>query len=77
MNNLWTFIDERNWSVRTKYTVILLILGVLFGLAGFLVWLVVRNWALSTPDWMLCLIGYPILASWYTVVFYSCGHEFR
>ena len=27
MNNLWTFIDERNWSVRTKYTVILLILG--------------------------------------------------
>lgn len=77
MNTLWTLIDEKKWKPETKYAVILSILGTLFGLVGFLVWLIIKNWAFSTPDWMLCFIGYPVLLSWYIVVFYSCGHEFQ
>ena len=76
MNTLWTYIDDKKWRAKTKYNVILLILGSLFGLAGFCVWLVVRNWAFSTIDWMLCFIGVPVLVSWYIVVFYSCRHVF-
>lgn len=76
MKTLWTYIDNKDWRAKTKYNVILLILGSMFGLAGFCVWLAVRNWTFSTIDWMLCFIGLPVLLSWYIVVFYSCRHEF-
>lgn len=59
MKSLWTYIERKNWNADTKYRVAILILGALFALAGFAAWLIIRIWALSTLDWMICFIGYP------------------
>ena len=61
MKNLWTYIENKNWHADTKYRVALLILGTLYALAGFAVWLIIRIWALSTWDWMVCFLGFVIM----------------
>lgn len=77
MKNLWTWIDNKAWKATTKFKAALLILGILYALAGFSVWLVISIWMLSTPDWMLCFIGYPVVVSWFTVYFYFLRHGFH
>ncbi len=77
MKALWLFIDKKTWKRDTKYKAALLIFGVLAALAGFLVWLAVRNTALDTGEWLICLIGYPVLISWVVVFIFSCHHEFH
>lgn len=77
MKYLWTYIDEKNWRAETKFQVTLFILGILFALIGLVVWLVIRTWILSTWDWMICFIGYPIVLSWFFVFLYSCNHDFH
>lgn len=77
MKNLWTYIENKNWHADTKYRVALLILGTLFALAGLALWLIIRIWALSTWDWMVCFIGYPVVISWFVVLLYSCNHDFH
>ena len=77
MKNLWTYIENKNWHADTKYRVALLIFGTLYALAGFAVWLIIRIWALSTWDWMVCFLGYPVVISWFVVLFYSCNHDFH
>lgn len=77
MKNLWTYIEKKKWLADTKYRVALLILGTLYALAGFAAWLIIRIWALSTWDWMVCFLGYPVVISWFVVFLYSCNHDFH
>ncbi len=77
MNALWSYIDSKDWSGDKKSAAVLAILGTLFALAGFIVWLFVRPWTMSTMDWMLCFIGYPVYFSWVIAFLYSCRHEFQ
>lgn len=74
---LWNLIDRKNYPIETKIKMVLLISGILYGLFGFLIWLPVHLIALDSLDWLLCFIGYPIILSCFTVVFYSCRHEFH
>ncbi len=71
MKNLWTYIDAKAWKDETKYVVISMILGTLAGLAGFVLWFIIRSWALSSWDWMVCFIGYPFVITWLYVFLYS------
>lgn len=77
MKTLWTYIDSKDWQAESKYRFTLTILGILFALAGLILWLIIRPWILSTLDWMLCFIGYPIVISWFVVVIYSFRHDFH
>ncbi len=77
MKNLWTFIDKKDWSEKTKYKAVSLILGILSALAGLVLWLLIRKWVLSGWDWMICFVGYSAVLSWFAVFFYSCGHDFH
>lgn len=77
MKILWTYIEKKKWNAETKHRVALLILGTIYALAGFAVWLVIRIWALSTWDWMVCFVGYPVAISWFVVFLYSCKHGFH
>lgn len=77
MKSLWMFIENKKWRTETKYKMAFVILGILFALAGMTVWLLIRTWAFSTPDWMLCFIGYPVILSWLTAFLYSCRHCFH
>lgn len=77
MNALWTYVDSKDWSGNKKSAVVLSILGIIFALTGFIVWLVISPWTLSTPDWMICFIGYPVYFSWIIAFLYSCRHEFQ
>ena len=35
--------------------------SLLAGLAGLVLWLVVRVFALDSFDWLLCFVGYPVM----------------
>ncbi len=77
MKKLWTYIDEKPWSEKTKYRAIILIVSFISGTAGFFIWLMIRTWALSTWDWMLCFILWPVIISWPAVFLYSCRNRFH
>ncbi len=77
MKRLWTYIEGKNWRTETKYRFALLIVETVFALVGLAVWLIIRIWALSTWDWMVCFIGYPIVISWFYVFLYGYNHDFH
>ncbi|MCR5451687.1 MAG: hypothetical protein K6F00_03555 [Lachnospiraceae bacterium] len=77
MIKLWKYIDEKNWTASNKYKIICLLSAVLFAAIGFAVWMLIRPWILSTIDWMLCFIGYPIFFSFIVNFIYGCNHTFH
>ncbi len=77
MKALWNMIEKKKWTAKAKYAAALLLLGAVFALAGFALWMVIRLRALSSVDWMLCFIGYPVVISWIAIFLYSCRHEFH
>ncbi|MCR4588101.1 MAG: hypothetical protein K5682_06800 [Lachnospiraceae bacterium] len=76
MKTLWTYINSKKWKTPNKYRFIFFISGFTGAFAGFVLWLVIHIWALSTLDWMLCFIGYPILLSLFWVYIYTSNHPF-
>lgn len=77
MKYLWDYFEKKNWMAATKYKALLWLLSILFGVAGALIWGVVQIRALKTVDWLICFIGYPVVFSWYLVVFYGFNHNFH
>ncbi len=70
MKILWEYIDRKDWNLDTKYRFIFFIFAIIAGLIGFVAWLIVRNWALSSLEWMFCFIGYPVIISFPIVFIY-------
>ncbi len=63
MRALWVFsgiltqsasLPRRRWCFR-------LLNCLLAGLAGGMVWLLVRSFALDSLDWLICFVGYPVM----------------
>lgn len=77
MRYIWDNIEKKNWRAENKYKAALLILGILFGMAGLIIWGVVQIWALRSFGWMFCFVGYPVVLSWIVVLFYSGKHDFH
>lgn len=77
MNSLWYLIEKQNLSAKAKYPLIQLILGSLFALIGFILWLFVRTRGFSSADWLICFLVYPMIVSWFLIFLYSCNHEFH
>ncbi len=75
MEKLWTLIKKKNWPLRKKFRIASLIIGTPFAVAGILLWLIIRLWAGCSVEWLLCLIGYPYLISYFYVYFYSFNHD--
>jgi len=63
MKYLWSYIEEKNWTAEKKRRAAMQLLALFYGLAGLALWLIVRSWALSSWDWMVCFIGYPVMLS--------------
>ncbi len=77
MKKIWNYIDEKNMPARSKYQLAGVILGSLFSFTGMMIWLIIRNFFLSSPKWLFCFIGYPLVISLLIVFFYGCRHEFH
>ena len=77
MKRLWKYLDGKNWKMTTKFRAAMWIVGTVFALVGFCIWLIIRVWVLSTWDWMICFIGYPFILSLFVVFLYSCRHDFH
>ena len=77
MQKLWTYIEGKMWRAKKKYALAFLIPGALFALTGLIAWVIIRNWALSSMDWMVCFIGYPIVISSLIVFLYAGSHRFH
>ncbi len=75
MKKVWNYIDGKNWKRDTKYRLMQLILGTISAAAGFVLWLILREWAFSGGEWMICFVGYPLLISCVTVFIYESRHE--
>ena len=61
MKLLWNAVNRLPVSKSLKHTLFLLLNTLLFGLLGFLVWLIVRTDALDTLTNMTLFIGYPAM----------------
>ena len=59
MSRLWDWIDSKNISNDMKTSIFLLLNCLKYSILGFLAWLIVSRFALSTLDWALCFTGYP------------------
>lgn len=77
MKKLWNYIDKKNIKATTKYKFAFFIIVLLSGLLGYILWLIFRNFGLSSGAWMFCFIGYPVLISFYITVLYAYNHEFH
>ncbi len=77
MKTLWNYIDGKNHKAVTKFHLVYLIIGPLAMLMGLALWAAVRTQGLSGADWMLCFMGYPAAAAWFTLLLYSFRHPFH
>lgn len=59
MSCLWKWVDSRKHSKEVKIKIFIALNCLQFSALGFLLWLVVSRFALSTYDWAICFIGYP------------------
>lgn len=59
MKRLWNWIDTKNFTKESKIGVFLSLNCILYGLIGFVIWLMVRNVAFDTWESALCFVGYP------------------
>lgn len=75
MGFIWHFFDKKNWTLRGKYAGCSLASVILWGTAGFLIWQLIRLFALNTPVWMLIFTGWPALCGWFAVFLYGCRHD--
>lgn len=58
LTNRYNFIKKGKLCTKRRVAVFLAISTLLYSLAGFLIWLVIKSFALSTIDWALCFVGY-------------------
>ncbi|MCR4674199.1 MAG: hypothetical protein K5675_04245 [Lachnospiraceae bacterium] len=77
MKKLWNYIDNKNLKAKTKYMLAFLIVESAATLFGILLWLVFRLFGYSSGGWLFCLIGYPVMITFYVTVLYLYGHEFH
>ncbi|MCR5580693.1 MAG: hypothetical protein K6F66_03810 [Pseudobutyrivibrio sp.] len=77
MRGFWNYVDRKNWLARTKYVVAIIVICTLFAAVGLGLWFIIKDYALSTIDWMICFICYPIVISYIGVFIYGCNHEFH
>ena len=59
MSGLWKWVDDKNISREAKTGIFLFFNSILWGVIGFVTWIFVSMFALSTWDWALCFVGYP------------------
>lgn len=77
MKYIWRYLDSKKWYAQNKYRACCAVLSVLSATIGLLVWLIIRNWLLTTPELLICLIGYPVVISWFVLYIYSWNHDFH
>jgi len=77
MKKLWNYIDRKNLTIDEKFKIACAIIGFISGFIGFIIWLLVRFWALDTIMWLFCFIGYPVVISFIFTFIYGCRHEFH
>lgn len=77
MKHLWAYIENKDIEEKSKYRSALFIFSIIFAIAGFIAWLIVRTWTLSSIDWMICFIGYFVVTAWVVVFIYAGRHAFH
>lgn len=61
MKPLWNYLKKKIKNHKAAKIVFLAANMVLFGMAGWLLWCVVRLFALDSWMWMSCFIGYGVV----------------
>ena len=61
MSVLWRFCRTAVRRAAWQRRLFLLLNMVFFGLLGFMLWLIVSRWTLTTPDWAVVFTGF---AAW-------------
>jgi len=76
MKSLWDQIDRFDLSVKAKLRIAFLFQGIIYAIGGFLAWSLISHWAFASTDWLICFVGYPVIASFFITAVYSCLHKF-
>lgn len=59
MKLIWNLISKKEFSYEGKIRVFLFLNCALFGMLGFLVWMIFKNITIGTLECALCFVGYP------------------
>ena len=58
MKRLWNWVDGKAVKYESKARIFLLIVGIIFAILGFVIWMIVRNYAFDSVQNALCFVGY-------------------
>lgn len=77
MNKIYKMIERMDIKKERKYQLAILMMSILYMLIGLCAWLIIRTIALSSIDWMICFMGYPMFISWIRLFLYTSNHSFH
>ncbi len=77
MKYLWKYIDNKNLSVRAKKIIAPTILCIISAFIGAIIWFIIKDFGLSSLDWLVCFMGYPATISFFVGNIYASNHEFK
>ena len=59
MNILWNWINGKEQSYEWKTRLFLTLNCIVFGILGFVLWMILRNFAFDSIECAICFVGYP------------------
>ncbi|MGN0702075.1 MAG: hypothetical protein ACI4KL_02725 [Lentihominibacter sp.] len=77
MGAIWNRINNFNINDSVKNRLFIMLMCILYGMAGGVVWLIIGRAFLPEVYWGLCFIGYPVvLGGLFGGILYLYNHEF-
>lgn len=59
MNRLWNGINKLNYAYEMKIRIFLALNSIIYGLLGLAAWILIRNAACFSAEYIICFVGYP------------------
>ncbi len=77
MKKTWNMVNLINTKTVTKNMLFILLMMILFGMVGGLLWAVIGRLFLPGLSWLFCFAGYPmIFGGIFGSVVYLYNHDF-
>ena len=61
MRKIWSVVNNMKMRIRDKNKLFILILSIICGVCGALVWLTIGRVFLPEFTWLFCFAGYPVV----------------
>lgn len=78
MRTIWNIVNKLEIRRDSKRHVFFLLVSILSGALGAMIWIFIGKFFLTDIIWLLCFIGYPaVFVGGVCGVIYLYGHDFK